>query len=282
MADPRERLTAHLLDLGIIEAEDVSSIDTLVALARDSSGVHLEEHDMLGMAQALGRAADRAAAAGADIAVRRLDHLPAAERSAAAEAWITAVMPVVAATFTLLCERRARQISRRRLGAAAEGRHAEPPVTVAFVDLRGSTAFMLDRSPHEIEELTDVLYAVGQEAATHHDVAAGKFLGDGVLLVSADTARLLAAAREAVASLARRTELRAGAGVAWGQVIRRAGDWHGPPVNLAARLAEVAAADEILVDFTAMDRHDGASATWRDIVPRGVPEPRRVAVFTAR
>jgi class 3 adenylate cyclase len=280
MTEPPELLVAHFMSLGLIAQEDVPVMNDLVRQARETAGVRLEEHDMLGVAQALGRAVERVSAAGADVAIRRLDSLPAEERPAALEAWLDAIMPVLVASFEVLCERRARQIGRRRLLVSTQENHPTPPVAVAFVDLRGSTGFMLDHDPSEIEALTDELYAVGQEVATRHDVAAGKFLGDGVLLVSADTGRLLRAARDAVSLLDTRTELRAGAGVAWGQVIRRAGDWHGPPVNLAARLAELAAADEILVDHTAVADAPQPVARWRDVLPRGLADIRRVAVFT--
>lgn len=280
MPEPPELLVAHFLSLGLIEQEDVPVMNQLVRQARETAGVRLEEHDMLGVAQALGRAVERVGASAADIAVRRLDALPAEERPAALEAWLDAIMPVIVRSFEVLCERRARQIGRRRLRVSTQENHPTPPVAVAFVDLRGSTGFMLEHNPQEIEALTDELYAVGQEVAARYDVAAGKFLGDGVLLVSADTARLLHAARHAVSLLASRTALHAGAGVAWGHVIRRAGDWHGPPVNLAARLAELAAADEVLVDHTAVADALQPVTRWRDVLPRGLPDIRRVAVFT--
>jgi class 3 adenylate cyclase len=48
-------------------------------------------------------------------------------------------------------------------------------------------------------------------------------------------------------------------------------------VNLAARLAELAGPDEVLVDAEAIDAHTGFDH-WRDVVPRGLPHTRRVAV----
>jgi adenylate cyclase len=282
MAEPPDSLVARLLSFGLIGEEDVPLVLELQRVVREAPGVQIADYDILGVAQALGRAVERVAGAGADVAVRRLSELPVQEREAALEAWLATVVPIATRTFGLMCDHRARQIGQRRLTVAARTGHPSPPLTVAFVDLRGSTMFMLEHDPREVEALSDELYATGQAIAARHDVAAGKFLGDGVLLISAEPQPLLEAACATVEALGERTPLRAGAGIAHGQVIRRAGDWHGPPVNLAARLAELATADEILVD-AAVPAEAGLldDAAWRDVVPRGLPVARRVAVLTA-
>lgn len=280
MPEPADPLIAHFLSLGLIDAEDTAVMTELLGQARGTLGVPFDEPDLLSVSQALGRGAERVAAAGADVAVRRLRELPEGERDAAVDAWIGALVRTTTEGFGVLYAHRLRRIVRRRLEASRWADDASPPLSVAFVDLRGSTAFMLSGTTADIEALSDELYAVGQAVASRNEVAAGKFLGDGVLLVSADAARLLHTAAETVAELGRRTPLRAGGGVAHGFVIRRAGDWHGTPVNLAARLAELAPADEILVDAGAVP----AATTvddWRDVVPRGLPDARRVAVVHA-
>jgi adenylate cyclase len=277
MADRPDPLIAHFLSLGLIDEEDVVLVRDLLAEARGIVGVPFDEHDLIGVSQALGRAAERVAAASADIVVRRLDDLPVGERDGALDDWLRAVMQMTTTAFGVLYAHRLQRIAHRRLEASRQSDEPIPPLAVGFVDLRDSTAFMLERTPQEIEALTDELYAVGQAVASRNEVAAGKFLGDGFLLISADPDRLLHATVESVAELGRRTPLRAGAGIARGQVIRRAGDWHGTPVNLAARLAELAGPDEVLVDAEAIDAHTGFDH-WRDVVPRGLPHTRRVAV----
>lgn len=282
MAEPPDSLVARLLSFGLIGEEDVATVLELEREVRDAPGVQIGDHDLVGVAQALGRAVERVAGAGADVAVRRLTELPEAERDAALEAWLLAVTPIASRAFGLMLDHRSRQIGQRRLAVAARTNEPSPPLTVAFVDLRGSTLFMLDHGPREIEALSDELYATGQAIASRHDVAAGKFLGDGVLLISAEPQQLLAATCDTVQALGERTALRAGAGIAHGPVIRRAGDWHGPPVNLAARLAELATADEILVDAAVPADADAlAGAVWRDVTPRGLRTSRRVAVIGA-
>jgi len=187
------------------------------------------------------------------------------------------VMQTTTTAFGVLFAHRLRRIVRRRLEASRDDHGPAAPLTVAFVDLRGSTAFMLGGTAADIGALTDELYAVGQAVASRNEVAAGKFLGDGVLLVSGDPDRLLHATVQTVVELGRRTPLRAGAGLARGTVIRRAGDWHGPPVNLASRLAERAGADEVLVDADATAAHTVVDH-WRDVRLRGLDDERRVAV----
>ncbi len=277
MASPRDPLITHFLSLGLIDEEDVSLVGELLEGARSSLGVPFDEHDLLGLSQALGRAAERVAAASADVVVRRLEDLPAAARDDAMDVWLRAILTTSTTTFGVLFAHQLRRIAHRRLAVSRAQNEPSPPLTVGFVDLRGSTAFMLQSTDAEIEALTDELYAVGQAVASRNEVAAGKFLGDGVLLVSADTDRLLHATVQTVQELGRRTPLRAGAGVARGPVIRRAGDWHGTPVNLAARLAELADADEVLLDEDATDAHT-VIAGWRDVTPRGLLHARRVAV----
>jgi adenylate cyclase len=278
MEPPRDPLTQHFLTLGLIDEADVDLVQNLLVQVRGMMGAPFDEHDLVGMSQALGRAAERVAAASADVVVRHLSLLPPAERDAALDRWLRGVLQTSTTAFGVLFAHRLQQIAHRRLAITPplDGTPL-PPVAVAFVDLRGSTAFMLERPHTDIEDLTDELYAVGQAVASRNEVAAGKFLGDGVLFISGDPDRLLHAAAETVVELGRRTPLRAGAGIARGQVIRRAGDWHGTPVNLASRLAELAGPDEILLDAEAVDLHTAISG-WREVTLRGLPGGRRVAV----
>jgi class 3 adenylate cyclase len=97
------------------------------------------------------------------------------------------------------------------------------------------------------------------------------------MFLSANPERLLAAACEATTELASRTPLAAGAGIARGPVVRRGGDWFGTPVNLASRLAEIAEAGEVLVDDEAVC-DTLVAASWRSVIPRGLPGGRRAAV----
>jgi adenylate cyclase len=243
----------------------------------DASGASFDEHNLVGLAQAFGRGVERIALAGADAAARNLADVPESERDARLAAWLDAIRGPSTDAFSILFARRLEHLARRRLAAPPSDDDISSTLDVAFVDLCGSTAFMLRSPPAVIQALADDLYAVGQEIASRHDVAAGKFLGDGVMFLSADPERVLAAACEATVLLAQRTPLGAGGGIARGRVVRRGGDWFGTPVNLASRLAECAEAGEVLVDDEA--QCDALTASeWRTVVPRGLSDGRRAAV----
>ena len=278
---PQEQLVALLLRLGLIEERDAAAFADAVARTIDAAGASFDEHNLVGLAQAFGRGVERIALAGADAAARNLSGVPEPEREARLTAWIDAVLGPATDAFSILFARRLEHLARRRLAAPPSDDDVSSTLDVAFVDLCGSTAFMLRSSPAVIQALADELYAVGQEIARRHDVAAGKFLGDGVMFLSADPERVLAATCEATALLAQRTPLGAGGGIARGQVVRRGGDWFGTPVNLAARLAECAESGDVLVD----DEARCATLTaddWRSVIPRGLPGGRRVAVVRPR
>jgi class 3 adenylate cyclase len=270
-------LVALLLRVGLIEDDDAAPFREVLRQTLDITGGTIHEHHLVGFAQAFGRGVERIALAGADAAARSLADVPEDEREERLRAWLAGVTGPAADAFAIVFARRLDHLARRRL-AAASGDDISSSLHVAFVDLCGSTEFMLRSAPHDVEALADELFAVGHELGRRHDVAAGKFLGDGVMFLSADPARLLGAACDAVRLLTERTPLSAGGGVSRGDVVRRGGDWFGTPVNLAARLAEVAPAGEILLDHDALPAGT-VPVEWREILPRGLSEPRRVGMI---
>lgn len=281
----RERIFEMARSIGLVDRSQLDRIADLAARAFRLSDA-LDEHALVGLLQAYGRAVDRIASAEAMIAARHLAPLAPEDFDAAFEVWLRDVLPIARDTFELIHERRLEQLVRRRTtadaAAVAGGTMTADlevaDLAVAMVDLRGSTAFMLDRSAEAICALVDALYFAVGEVSARHEVHAGKFLGDGVLFFSADGDRLLDATLEAVALLAVRTPLQAGAGIARGKVIRHAGDWFGTPVNLASRLGELAAPGEVLLDEDALPAGRD-TGTWRWARPRGLADERRLAVL---
>jgi class 3 adenylate cyclase len=112
-------------------------------------------------------------------------------------------------------------------------------------------------------------------------VRVSKYLGDGVLLAGSSRAETIEAATELVSELERRTPLQAAAGVDFGTVTTRAGDLFGPPVNFAARLAEVASAREVLVGVAAVP-DPPPSGVWDTQAVRGVARKQRVLRLSCR
>jgi class 3 adenylate cyclase len=281
----RARIFELARSIGLVDEHNLDAIADLAARASTMTEF-MDEHALVGLLQAYGRAVDRIASAEAQVAARHLAELRDAPFEAALEAWLADVLPLAVDTFGLIHARRLEQLVRRRTSAdavAAAGSDGTADLevadlAVAMIDLRGSTAFMIEHPADAICTLVDDLYFAVGEVAARHEVHAGKFLGDGVLFFSADGGRLLDATLDAVAALGRQTALRAGAGIARGPVIRHAGDWFGTPVNLASRLGELAGPDEVLVDEDALPA-DRQAQDWRSARPRGLADDRRLAVL---
>ena len=137
----------------------------------------------------------------------------------------------------------------------------------AFVDLCGFTRFT---DTHGDEEAVDVLTrfrTVVRQIASEHAVRVDKWLGDGAMFVSTDDRRLLDALLELIGradSTDVALPLRTGA--AKGPVILLEGDdYVGSAVNLAARLCETAAPNELLATSPLVP----AVPPWADVVPVG-------------
>jgi adenylate cyclase len=241
----------------------------LLAQARDHG---IRDEELVQLAQAYARSVARIVAAESAVTARRL----AEGDAGSAEELVDRLQPLAAAAFAALHRQQAVHATRRLL-AAPEAPGGVSRSLVAFVDLRGSTRFMLDAASEEVCALVDALFVVGQEVAGRHGVGVGKHLGDGLLLIGADQRAMLDAVDDALRRLAAETPLRAGAGVAHGRVVSRAGDHFGPTVNLASRLAELAAADQVLL---AADAVPDASTPgrWEQLRPRGFPGAALVLV----
>jgi class 3 adenylate cyclase len=156
---------------------------------------------------------------------------------------------------------------------------AEPTHTVVFADLCGSTGFMLDRSLTELRVMADELFFTAQAVASASGMTVIKYLGDGVMLLGHDAPAALDATLDLLPKLAAVTGLGASAGLATGRLVSHAGDLLGPAVNLASRLAELAAPGETLIDAEGWPHEPLAPA--RRVTPRGASGDRCVYVVCA-
>jgi adenylate cyclase len=156
-----------------------------------------------------------------------------------------------------------------------------PDRVVALVDLCESTRYLGDADTTATHSLVDALFEAGQAAASHDEVWAVKYVGDGVFLVGRSATAVAEASARAVRVLERLTPLRARAGIARGPVVRRAGDYFGPPVNLAQRLTMVAEPGILLVSEHVASRLDGSLQVTerREVEVRGFEFPVPVAVI---
>ena len=121
-------------------------------------------------------------------------------------------------------------------------------VAVCFVDMVGFTSLTDQLGPSDLNELTQrFIDHVGAVAV--QPVRLVKTIGDEAMLASTDPGPLVGAALRLVQSAEADDLLPAlRAGAAEGDALRRAGDWYGRPVNLAARITAVAPSGRVLGD----------------------------------
>jgi adenylate cyclase len=114
------------------------------------------------------------------------------------------------------------------------------PVAICFADMVGFTKLSESLDIGQLGEVTKRFTEMVGETASA-PVRLVKTIGDEAMLASEDAAALVDTALELIDAAERDDllpQLRAGA--AAGEALRRAGDWYGRPVNLAARITSVA------------------------------------------
>ena len=162
--------------------------------------------------------------------------------------------------------------------AESQGRgRGELDVAVMFTDLAGFSSWALEAGDdHAIELLRQVSEAIEPPVLEHRGEVV-KRLGDGLMAAFRDGQSAVGAAldaRDRIASIelaGYRPRLRTGIHV--GRPRKLGGDYFGVDVNIAARLAEAAGPDEILVSDSTLDglAHDGLRAKRRRFRAQGAP-----------
>jgi adenylate cyclase len=134
---------------------------------------------------------------------------------------------------------------------------------IAHVDVIGSTRLLKDASRSDMERLVDGLFRAAQTAVRARPVLAVKYVGDGVFLAGREPREVADAALECVQTLSDESRLVARAGLAYGPVIRRAGDFFGLTVNLSHALTKAAPRGGLLATESAAARLPGSMITHR-------------------
>lgn len=148
-----------------------------------------------------------------------------------------------------------------------------------FIDLSGFTRFTSmygdDRAVEQLSEFRRIVRAAG----TATGVRVAKWLGDGAMLVSVDTASLVVAINRIMRAVHDSDiELPLHAGVSEGNVILFEGDDHiGTAVNLAARLADLAVPGQILARSDVFPGVSGTHAVVGPVQIAGFDEPIEAA-----
>ena len=178
--------------------------------------------------------------------------------------------------------RRVRAARRRRWMA----RHPAP--TFVFADLVGYTALTEEHGDEAAAHVAREFRRTVEILSRAHGAWQVKSMGDGAMIWSPDPGRAVALATRVVEEVGGRADLLpVRVGVHTGRAVMRGGDWYGSSVNVAARLAREAAANEALISWTTRGAvRDDLSWSHRcDITLRGVAQPVaawRLSVLTGQ
>jgi adenylate cyclase len=253
----RRRQAADDLDPGV---------DALLRLAGiDEQALELAEHRLAGglnqvgqlgvtigdlgvVGQAYTRGVGPIAKAEAEIIAAVVRATPEAMRVERLERLIRDALPLARHTFGLLHRVLLRDALLDELTSMALDETATAPArAVAHVDVMGSTALLRGASRADTERLVDGLFVAAQTAVSNRPVLAVKYVGDGVFLAGRDPQQVADAALECIQILSDHSGVLARAGLAYGPVVRRAGDFFGLTVNLSHALTKAAAPGRLVV-----------------------------------
>ena len=149
--------------------------------------------------------------------------------------------------LTALMRHHISEAAERLAATQVEGSPSERVLAVGFVDMVGYSARASQVSMGELFELVS-----GFENRSLDIVAAGgghtvKHLGDEVMFVANDAAAGATIAMNLIDAFSSEGDVTPHGGVTFGPVVNRRGDYYGPVVNLASRIARQAVPGEILV-----------------------------------
>jgi adenylate cyclase len=142
------------------------------------------------------------------------------------------------------------EVAIRRMRSARQGyEHSVDVVhmTVGFVDLVGFTTLSRALGMRELADVIAEFEAVAHDLVATRDGRLVKLIGDEVMFVTVDASAACDVALALVERFATNPAITPRGGLATGPLLMRSGDYYGPTVNLASRIAELAVPREILV-----------------------------------
>jgi adenylate cyclase len=136
----------------------------------------------------------------------------------------------------------------------------DAPETFLFADMCGFTEYTSRNGDDLAADLAVSFHRLVRQLAAEAGCDLVKCIGDGVMIRSGDcrVAVQLAHRILALGDCDGRPPIRIG--IDTGSAVRRAGDWYGDTVNVAARVADAATAGELLVTDRARNAITGAES----------------------
>jgi adenylate cyclase len=165
----------------------------------------------------------------------------------------------------------------RRLSRAREGSQSGElaRLAVGFVDLVGFTPLAASLGSEQLGSVFDRFERVAADVIADHDARMVKLIGDAVMFTAVDADAACEVALTLVEQFENDDVVTPRGALALGEMLVRSGDYYGPVVNLAARAADLAVPNEILVSESIAE-HAGERFTF---VPagrrklKGFPDP---------
>ena len=205
----------------------------------------VEVSDAIPVLQAFSRGVARIVEAEATVISEQLRDVPQQERARYLDRMLEG-LPLTVRIFEVLQTSLLQATLLDELTPSQLDREALEQSCIALVDLCGSTRYLAQADEGQARELVDALFEAGQASALTRPVRVLKYVGDGIFLVGRDAAEVVGASFAAIERIDSTLPLDVRAGVAWGPLVRRAGDYFGLAVNMAQLLTKVARPGEVL------------------------------------
>ncbi|HYC01467.1 MAG TPA: adenylate cyclase regulatory domain-containing protein [Candidatus Limnocylindrales bacterium] len=136
----------------------------------------------------------------------------------------------------------------RRLREARVSRSTDHVIfAVGFVDLVGFTTLTQRMVTRELADLVERFEETAYDVVAAHDGRVVKLIGDEVMYVTRSAGAACRVALTLLERFASDAAVTPRGAVAYGEMLLRGGDYYGPIVNLASRVAQVAVPSELLV-----------------------------------
>jgi len=145
-------------------------------------------------------------------------------------------------------------------------------IAIGFVDLSGFTSLARALDARSLSQLVERFEGIANDAALAHDARIVKLVGDAVMYAAVEPSEGVGVATDLLQAFVDDEEVRPHGGLAFGDVLARGGDYYGPVVNLAARLAEIAVPGEVLVTREIAQQIEGLEPAGRRML-KGFDEP---------